>query len=493
MSWLLALSFGCGDSASPGGGGAGGDGGSVGGAPMGGDDLGGAGGSGGEASSWTSGTGHFAPTWQAAIRCTSNQVGSRVGRHFIGKEGDVWLGGTLDGACDAFGAATTEEAGTHVFATRLAGSTGAPVFSRAFAQGDAIFGFGLVGLSGGLKMAGGFDAPVMFDALPAVDPPALPDHTPAWPTFIVDLDAAGAASGVRSLGVEYTAATLAVNESGRLAVATGSYESDFGDGFVTVPLGAAGVAVLNADNSVRWQTVVTPAPGLTSMFFGHRVAISSDGSVLLTGVLRGELSIGGFDLSSPTTLSPTLLAFDPDGAVRGARVLPASEDWCELDAAALSDGGFVVSQVCSGTVEAEASGVLGSAGQTSAFVLRLNQDGAVDWGRALGTSGVDSIVVNESANGGVVLGGSFLDTIDLGDGAMASAGRRDLFLAELDASGETSWSQRMGGEWDEGIDSISQLPSGDLVVSSNSLLGPDPTPEEPGFILEAFSRLHAQP
>jgi hypothetical protein len=79
------------------------------------------------------------------------------------------------------------------------------------------------------------------------------------------------------------------------------------------------------------------------------------------------------------------------------------------------------------------------------------------WSRALGrftgTSGGNSSVVADGA-GNVYVAGSFAGTLDLGGGALTSAGALDVLVASYTAAGVLRWAQRLGGA---GADSATGL------------------------------------
>jgi hypothetical protein len=67
-----------------------------------------------------------------------------------------------------------------------------------------------------------------------------------------------------------------------------------------------------------------------------------------------------------------------------------------------------------------------------------------------------------------VVAGSFSGTIDLGAGALASAGGRDAFLARYDEAGTIDSSQRFGGTNDDEARALAPVPGGGLVLGGSA-------------------------
>jgi len=108
-----------------------------------------------------------------------------------------------------------------------------------------------------------------------------------------------------------------------------------------------------------------------------------------------------------------------------------------------------------------------SAGQHDVFLAMLGENGEFAWLRSLGGSADDQfgqLAVDGSDR--IAVAGAFGAAIDFGEGALASAGKRDLFVASFDAGGDLRWGQRFGGDGDERSAALAVGPSGDLWVTA---------------------------
>ena len=106
---------------------------------------------------------------------------------------------------------------------------------------------------------------------------------------------------------------------------------------------------------------------------------------------------------------------------------------------------------------------------TTSALLTSSQPNAVpvhDWSRRFGGTNVDTaydIAIDGSGN--VVIAGTFAGTINLGGGAMTSAGSYDIFLAKYDANGVLQWSHRFGGGDVDGARAVMVDGAGDITMT----------------------------
>ncbi len=115
-------------------------------------------------------------------------------------------------------------------------------------------------------------------------------------------------------------------------------------------------------------------------------------------------------------------------------------------AALTADGGIVLAGSFEGALDF-GGGALVSGGGEDVFVAKLDPSGNRLWANQYG--GINhqraTSVAVDSADNVVVLGEFDAPNIDLGTGALTAAGASDLFVARLSTSGAPTWSTRVGG------------------------------------------------
>lgn len=237
---------------------------------------------------------------------------------------------------------------------------------------------------------------------------------------------------------------LAFDAAGNLVVAArGTSTIDFGGG----PLQSAGgtdlfLARLAPDGEHLWSKRFGDAAN--QFDDGYALAVAADGQIAVAGDFEGTIDFGGGPLVAKNIGDPFLARFDPDGKhvwskafKTGSYAYPQGLTF-DPDGNLLVAGYFFVSLDLGG-------GVMNSAGMVDAFVAKLDKNGAHVWSQRFGDAAGQYILgLVSDAAGNVHVGGGFSGAIDLGKGAMLSAGDNDVFLGKLDPLGNAVWSKRFG-------------------------------------------------
>lgn len=113
-------------------------------------------------------------------------------------------------------------------------------------------------------------------------------------------------------------------------------------------------------------------------------------------------------------------------------------------------------------------GLLQSAGQYGMVVGKFTPDGDHIWSRQFSSpdwSGFSDLTVSEE--GEVVIAGTFRDTIDVGGGQLVSAGKHDIFIVQLDSGGQHIWSRSFGAEGRDVAGDIAFTAEGELILAGS--------------------------
>jgi hypothetical protein len=314
-----------------------------------------------------------------------------------------------------------------------------------------------------------------------------------------------------SYGYRMILSDLASDASGNvIIVGTFGGTVDFGGGPLVSGTGDEDmfVAKFNAAGGHVWSRRI----GGSSMESPNTVAVDGGGNITISGGFRGTVDFGGAVLMNPEDSDVFIARLDADGQTLWARSFPVpghqhafglsvTSDHtlvaCRLDegidfgggyldaiggvnvfVARLDDAGnHVWSRRFAGTSHEmypkngvlrasesgefylagsfEASldfgtGVLMSTGGRDIYVAKFTADGTCLWSKRFGdTSDQDVSGAAVDEVGSLVIAGTFNGSLDVGGGALVSAGGKDMFLAKLGGAGGHTWSRRFGDAVDD--------------------------------------------
>jgi hypothetical protein len=354
-------------------------------------------------------------------------------------EGTVDFGGGLlqsAGGADVFIVSYDALTGTHRWSTRLGGQ------GRDWGHGVAVDG------DGNVTVVGFFEGTADFSGGPLTS-------AGAKDIFVASYNPAGNHRWTRRLGGagDDYAQGVAVDTTGNVIV-TGWFEQvvDFGEGNVASAGGADIFIVrLGFNGGHLWSKHF----GGVGTEWGFSAAADSSGNVTVTGRFNAPMDVGGGVMSPASAASDIFIAsYDPLGVHRWSkRFGGAGEDW-SAGVAVDSTGNVTVTGFFSQTVDF-GGGPLTSAGAGDIFVASYGSQGAYRWSSRFGSTADDfgrGVAIDGSDN--VIVTGACEGVVDLGGGALAGAGSRDVFVASWGPTGGHRWSRRFGGtdmEWGFGV------------------------------------------
>lgn len=220
------------------------------------------------------------------------------------------------------------------------------------------------------------------------------------------------------------------------------------------------VAAYAADGTLAWA-IAYGTPGRDD---ARAVDVLPDGAVLVTGVFEGQLALGGTTLTASASVDGYLLKLSPTGQLTWAKRFGGAgfDDPRGLDAA--DDGKVVVSGAFGGRMvlgPGEPGQVVLTNGGTTenGFVALFGPDGQARWGAvAGGPAAVRLQDVVFLADGAVLVGGSYLNTVTFGPGPNATTLTTGLtdngILGRYTADGQFTRAFQLGGDGSEFIERL---------------------------------------
>jgi hypothetical protein len=201
------------------------------------------------------------------------------------------------------------------------------------------------------------------------------------------------------------------------------------------------------------------------------VAVDDTGATYVAGYFDAEVDFGG---PIGKALAPTkeekkpasqgyLVKVNTDGKLAWAQTFGAERDDVANGVAVRGDTVVVVGSFLDTIKVGEFTKK--SSGSDDAIVIAYNKDGVAQWAWNIG--GIDSDGANSIAatpDGGWVIGGSFSNTVDFANTSFKTRGGTDAMLVKLAAGGDLEWFKQFGGAYQDTINHVAVDAQGNIVV-----------------------------
>ena len=234
-------------------------------------------------------------------------------------------------------------------------------------------------------------------------------------------------------------------------VVTGFNNSNDGDVPGNHGMSDMWVVKLFPDGTLQWQKSLG-GPGVDA---GRSIRQTSDGGF----IVAGESGFNGGDVTGHHgNLDMWVVKLDPDGALQWQRSLGGTGEDQPYSIRLTSDGGYVVA----GHSASKDGDVTGNHGIDDIWVVKLTPDGSLMWQKSLGGTGRDwANSIQQTSDGGYVVAGE--STSNNGD-VTGNHDSRDMWVVKLAQDGALQWQRSLGGTDDDSAKSIQQTSDGGYVV-----------------------------
>ncbi len=257
--------------------------------------------------------------------------------------------------------------------------------------------------------------------------------------------------GIQIGGADKEAITVMTGNAEGEVYIGGIYDGSFDwDGMEVISNGQDDLFLGCLDgSSLEWKWKITSGSSLDDAW--SDIKVDQEGNLICAGVYWVEMELGGIKLENQVGGKSIFLAkIDPNGQVLWARSFDgtALKEMRGIDTD--EDGNIFLSGYFRDQLLLDDI-ILNAKGDTDAFVARLNSNGIPQWARSFGgrrdTRGIEVGVMEE---GKLAFVGYYNDTTYFDDRSLpAKTFDRDLFVTQLDSSGQVLWAKRAGGVFDE--------------------------------------------
>ncbi|MCI9448556.1 MAG: hypothetical protein HFH36_14575, partial [Lachnospiraceae bacterium] len=166
-----------------------------------------------------------------------------------------------------------------------------------------------------------------------------------------------------------------------------------------------------------------------------------------------------------------IIKYDEEGSVEWGKAI-GGEDWDYITCIAETrDEGYIVGGYFkSNSIDLGNGVVLNNSGNYDGIIIKYDESGNVEWGKAVGGTYDDRITcITETQDGGYAVGGYFYSTsIDLGNEVVLNNNDNDDgMIIKYDENGNVEWGKEVGGEGWDYITCITEMQDGGYAIGGN--------------------------
>ncbi len=216
----------------------------------------------------------------------------------------------------------------------------------------------------------------------------------------------------------------------------------------------------NAQN-ISWAN----RAGGTGSDQGYDVSTDNAGNTYACGWFSGTASFGSTTLTSYGLQDVFIACYNAAGTLNWVKQAGGTGNEVCAGIATTQNGDSYVTGWFSG-ISKFGDSTMVSNGSYDMFIAKYNSSGSLLWVRAGGGLSDDyGNRVSLTRNGGVLVSGSFRDTLSISSTQLISAGNRDVLLCSYDSTGHLTWAQRAGGAGEDRGYGVGQNANGDVYLT----------------------------
>jgi len=280
-------------------------------------------------------------------------------------------------------------------------------------------------------------------------------HHYDYDAWVVKLDESGVIEWQKCLGGDYEDGAYSIQQTGDGGyIVAGFTCSHDGDVLGLGNHGKSDAWVVKLDESgiIEWQKCL----GGSDDDFASSIQQTSDGGYIVAGY---TFSKDGDFPGNHGVFDAWVAKLDESGASEWRKCLGGPGNDFGYSIQQTSDGGYILA----GYTDSDEGDVFGNHGEADAWVVKLDESGAIEWQKCLGGTGYDSAnAIQQTSDGGYILAG-YTDSDD-GD-VSGNHGGRDAWVVKLDESGAIEWGKCLGGTGYDFASSIQQTRDGGYIVA----------------------------
>ena len=281
------------------------------------------------------------------------------------------------------------------------------------------------------------------------------DEADAW---VVKLSSSGTIQWQKVLGggtgCDFANYILPTPDGGYVFVG----HTDSNDGDVTSNAGERDVWIvkLSGSGAIQWLKTIGGAKNDYAFSFQS----TSDGGYIVAGYTysnNGDVSGNHGDADA------WIVKLSSSGAIQWQKALGGSNEDIARSILPTTDGGYIVT----GSAKSNDGDVSGNHGDADAWIVKLSSSGAIQWQKSLGGSNEEiARSIQPTTDGGYIVTGSAKS--NNGD-VTGNHGGQDAWVIKLSNNGAIQWQKSFGGSDNDFANSIQHTTDGGYIVAGQAI------------------------
>lgn len=275
--------------------------------------------------------------------------------------------------------------------------------------------------------------------------------------FMAKLDLNGNFVWQKSFGSS-TGSDLAVDVDGDALgniYVTGMFSQNinFGNG-ISLNAGASDddffVAKFDANGICQWAKM-----GIgNATDYGNEIIVTPDNQILTIGFANKGITFENTILSNATNYGMFVSKHNSNGVLQWAKLFSATGEVAGRGISADASGNALIAGTFKGTLTLGTTSLTATSTNGDVFVAKLDASGNTLWAKKFGQTGENyARGIDSDGEGNIYVSGVYDTQISFGSLNLSSNGQKDIFLAKFDANGNAIWAKTIGSTGnDEGCE-----------------------------------------
>lgn len=228
---------------------------------------------------------------------------------------------------------------------------------------------------------------------------------------------------------------------------------NFGNG-VTLNAGISDddvfVAKFDANGTCLWAKMGTG----NATDYGNEINLTSDNKVLTIGFANRGITFDNIILSNSTNYAMFVSKHNSNGVLEWAKLFSATDEVSGRGISSDANGNALITGTFKGTLTLGTTSLTATSANGDIFVAKLDANGNTLWAEKFGQTGENyARGIDSDSEGNIYISGVYDTQITFGSFNLNSNGQKDIFLVKFGANGNVIWAKTIGSTGnDEGCE-----------------------------------------